>query len=49
MSAPGESVLILEDDPGVARLQKVRLERAGFGVSSSGVEASKQCIWYRST
>lgn len=31
MSAPaGESVLILEDDPGVARLQKVRLERAGF-------------------
>lgn len=29
-SAGTATVLILEDDPGVARLQKVRLERAGF-------------------
>lgn len=29
-ASPDETVLILEDDPGVARLQKVRLERAGF-------------------
>src|SRR5829696_7976365 len=27
-----ETVLIVEDDPGVARLQKVRLERAGYRV-----------------
>ena len=30
--APAESVLILEDDPGVARLQRLRLERAGYAV-----------------
>lgn len=32
LPAPNETVLILEDDAGVARLQKVRLERAGFDV-----------------
>jgi two-component system, LuxR family, sensor kinase FixL len=29
-----DTVLILEDDPGVARLQRLRLERAGFAVES---------------
>jgi two-component system, LuxR family, sensor kinase FixL len=29
-----ETVLILEDDPGVARLQRLRLERAGFVVEA---------------
>ena len=32
MNAPPETVLILEDDPGVARLQRLRLERAGYTV-----------------
>jgi signal transduction histidine kinase len=30
---PAATVLILEDDPGVARLQRVRLERAGFAAA----------------
>jgi two-component system, LuxR family, sensor kinase FixL len=33
-SEPAETVLILEDDPGVARLQRLRLERAGFAVEA---------------
>jgi signal transduction histidine kinase len=32
VSPPAETVLILEDDPGVARLQRLRLERAGYAV-----------------
>jgi two-component system, LuxR family, sensor kinase FixL len=38
-ATPADSILILEDDPGVARLQRLRLERAGFvvdAVSTSG-------------
>jgi two-component system, LuxR family, sensor kinase FixL len=31
--ATGKTVLILEDDPGVARLQRLRLERAGLAVT----------------
>ena len=31
---PVEHVLILEDDPGVARLQRLRLERAGYAVAA---------------
>ena len=34
MSLPAETVLILEDDPGVARLQRLRLERAGYAVTA---------------
>jgi signal transduction histidine kinase len=30
-----ETVLILEDDPGVARLQRLRLERAGYAVHTA--------------
>ena len=33
-SDPPATVLILEDDPGVARLQRLRLERAGFAVEA---------------
>ena len=37
MSEPRvETILILEDDPGVARLQKTRLERAGFATVVTG-------------
>jgi signal transduction histidine kinase len=32
--AVAETVLILEDDPGVARLQRLRLERAGYAVTA---------------
>ncbi len=34
-TVPAETVLILEDDPGVARLQQLRLERAGFAVTAT--------------
>jgi two-component system sensor kinase FixL len=34
VSPPPETVLILEDDPGVARLQRLRLERAGYVVTA---------------
>jgi len=34
VSLPAETVLILEDDPGVARLQRLRLERAGYAVTA---------------
>lgn len=32
-----ETVLILEDDPGVARLQRLRLERAGYAVHTAAI------------
>src|SRR5688572_30273803 len=32
----GVTILIVEDDPGVARLQQRRLERAGYCVVSAG-------------
>jgi signal transduction histidine kinase len=35
-----EHVLILEDDPGVARLQRLRLERAGYAVTTVTTPAS---------
>jgi DNA-binding response OmpR family regulator len=34
-SSPPGTVLILDDDLGVARLQRVRLERSGYAVEST--------------
>ena len=28
-----KTILLVEDDPGVARLERMRLERAGYGVA----------------
>src|SRR4051812_21705366 len=35
----GGTILVLEDDPGVARLERLRLERAGFSVSAAETDA----------
>ena len=42
--APAETVLILEDDPGVARLQRLRLERAGYAVAAVTTPAAALAV-----
>ncbi len=42
---PGETILILEDDPGIARLERLRLRRAGYAVEvAATVEAARAAI-----
>ena len=31
----GKTILLVEDDPGVARLEQLRLERAGYDVATA--------------
>ena len=49
--APAHTILILEDDPGVARLQRLRLQRVGFVVDavSTPAEAMDRIQAERST